>query len=115
MLPQDPKKNRMEELEIKKIKLSSYARHDNTLGCYELDPTQEYIINLEEEFEYQASILSAFQIMGPPPAIKNYHAWLFTNGFDVEQPNPTNEFVSSYYGVKPLWKTDFSLGIAVKA
>ena len=29
-------------------------------------------------------------------------------------PNPTNEFVAKYYGLKPLWKTDYSQGIVVK-
>ena len=52
--------------------------------------------------------------MDAPPALKNYHAWLFENGFNVDSPNPTNEFVASYYGVKPLWKTDYSQGIVVK-
>ena len=47
-------------------------------------------------------------------ALKNYHAWLLENGFNVEVPNPTNEFVARYYGVKPLWKTDYSQGIAVR-
>lgn len=37
------------------------------------------------------------------------------NGFNVELPNPTNEVVASYYGVKPLWKTDYSQGIVVMA
>lgn len=46
---------------------------------------------------------------------ENYHAWLFENGFNVELPNPTNEVVASYYGVKPLWKTDYSQGIVVMA
>lgn len=61
------------------------------------------------------AIMMSFKIMGPPPALKNYHAWLFENGFNVNEPNPTNEFVSSYYGVKPLWKTAYSQGIVVKA
>lgn len=43
------------------------------------------------------------------------YAWLFENGFDVDAPNPTNEFVSQYYGVKPLWETPYSQGIVVKA
>lgn len=60
-------------------------------------------------------IMMSFQVMGPPPALKNYHAWLFENGFNVELPNPTNEVVASYYGVKPLWKTDYSQGIVVMA
>lgn len=64
--------------------------------------------------EFQQSIMMSFQIIGYPPALKNYHAWLFENGFSVEAPNPTNEFVAKYYGVKPLWKTDYSQGIVVK-
>lgn len=52
--------------------------------------------------------MMSFQIMGYPPALKNYHAWLFENGFSVETPNPMNEFVANYYGFKPLWKTVFS-------
>lgn len=51
--------------------------------------------------------------MGYPPALKNYHAWLFENDFSVETSNPTNEFVAKYYGVKPLRKTDYSQSIGV--
>lgn len=40
-------------------------------------------------------------------------AWLFENGFDVNFPNPTNKFVSQYYGTKPLWKTAYSQGVVV--
>lgn len=82
---------------------------------YSLDPTEEYVIDVEKELEFQMAILMSFQVMGPPPALKNYHAWLFANGFSVESPNPTNEFVAPYYGVKPLWKTPYSQGIVVKA
>lgn len=53
--------------------------------------------------------------MGPSPALNNYHAWLKNSGFDLVFPNPTNEFVASYYGTKPLWKTDFSQGVVVKS
>ena len=42
-------------------------------------------------------------------------AWLFENGFNVDAPNPTNEVVACYYGVKPLWKTAYSQGVVVKA
>ena len=56
----------------------------------------------------------AVQTMGLP-AMKDYHNWLRTNGFDAVQPNPTNEFVSKYYGVEPLWNTELSQGIVVKA
>ena len=84
-------------------------------GEYALNPLEKYIINIDEEMEAQMAILSSFQIMGAPPALKNYHAWLFENKFDVDTPNPTNEFVAPYYGVKPLWKTPYSQGIVVKA
>ena len=65
--------------------------------------------------EFQVATIMSFQIMGPPPALKNYHAWLFENGFNVDVPNPTNEVVARYYGVKPLWKTAYSQGIVVMA
>ncbi len=98
-----------------KIILSKY-KNPNPKDGYELDPTVKYVLtDMESEVEMQSAILSSFQIMGFPPAIKNYHAWLHKNGFDVDCPNPTNEFVSSYYGVGPLWKTEYSQGIVVMA
>ncbi len=98
---------------MKKIKLNQNS--ETIIGGYILNPTEKYVINLAEEMEFQSAIMSSFQIMGCPPALKNYHAWLFENGFSVDAPNPTNEFVASYYGVKPLWKTEYSQGIVVKS
>lgn len=100
---------------MKKLKLNEDAGEIMSIDEYILDPTEEYMIDLEEEMEFQMATMMSFQIMGPPPALKNYHAWLFENGFNVEAPNPTNEVVASYYGVKPLWKTAYSQGIVVKA
>lgn len=100
---------------MKKIKLNDKLKIETSIDGYKLDPTEKYVINIEEEMEFQIAIMMSFKIMGPPPALKNYHAWLFENGFNVNEPNPTNEFVSSYYGVKPLWKTAYSQGIVVKA
>ena len=100
---------------MKKIKLHDIQERRNTADEYTLDPTEKYVINLEEEMEFQMAVMMSFQMMGLPPAIKNYHAWLFENGFNVELPNPTNEVVAPYYGVKPLWKTDYSQGIVVMA
>jgi hypothetical protein len=100
---------------MKKIKLNEDAGKIMSIDGYILEPTEKYVIDIEEEMEFQMATMMSFQIMGPPPALKNYHAWLFENGFDVETPNPTNELVASYYGVKPLWKTDYSQGIVVKA
>lgn len=98
---------------MKKIKLSDSLEKVTPNDEYTLDPTEKYVINLEEEIEFQSAILMSFQVMGPPPALKNYQAWLFENGFNAEQPNPTNEIVAPYYGVKPLWKTDYSQGVVV--
>ena len=98
-----------------KIKLNDFPKNVGKDDEYSLNPIEEYIINLEDEKEFQMSIISSFELMGPPPAIKNYHSWLFENGFNVEMPNPTNEFVEKYYGIKPLWKTPYSQGIVVKA
>lgn len=100
---------------MKKIKLHDIQERRNSADEYTLDPTEKYVINLEEEMEFQMAVMMSFQMMGQPPAIKNYHAWLFENGFNVELPNPTNEVVAPYYGVKPLWKTDYSQGIVVMA
>ncbi len=99
---------------MKKVNLSGSIENEISVDGYRLDPSEKYVINLIEEMEFQQSIMMSFQIMGYPPALKNYHAWLFENGFSVEAPNPTNEFVAKYYGVKPLWKTDYSQGIVVK-
>lgn len=98
-----------------KIKLNDVSKRNTLINEYMLDPTKKYVIDIEEEIEFQMAIVMSFQIMGPPPAIKNYHAWLFENGFCVEMPNPTNKVVESYYGVKPLWKTPYSQGIVVRA
>lgn len=100
---------------MKKIKLNENAGKITSVDEYVLDPIEKYVIDIEEEMEFQIAIMRSFQIMGAPPALKNYHAWLFENGFSVETPNPTNEVVACYYGVKPLWKTAYSQGIVVKA
>lgn len=97
-----------------KIKLNEVKRK-TTSDEYALEPTEKYVINLDEEMEFQTVTLMAFQVMGAPPALKNYHAWLYENGFNVEMPNPTNEFIASYYGVKPLWVTPYSQGVVVRA
>ena len=100
---------------MKHIKLNDFSDIRNTIGEYILDPTEKYVITLENEIEFQMATLSAFQAMGTPPALKNYHAWLYENGFNIETPNPTNEAVAPDYGVKPLWKTNYSQGIVVMA
>ena len=76
---------------MKKIKLYQNREKNSSLNEYDLNPTEKYVIDMDEEMEFQAAIMMSFQIMGPPPAIKNYHAWLFENGFDVNMPNPTME------------------------
>ena len=93
---------------MKKIKLNENLGRKTSIDEYILDPTEKYVIDIEEEMEFQVATMMSFQIMGPPPALKNYHAWLFENGFNVDAPNPTNEVVACYYGVKQLWKTAYS-------
>ncbi len=100
---------------MKKINLNKKSDKYALSDEYILDPTEKYVINIEEEMESQIATMMAFQVMGAPPALKNYHAWLFENGFNVETPNPTNEVVGGYYGVKPLWKSAYSQGIVVKS
>lgn len=100
---------------MKKIKLNDNINKITPTDEYVLDTTEKYVIDIEKEIEFQMATAMSFQILGSPPALMNYHLWLFENGFNVEVPNPTNEVVARYYGVKPLWKTDFSQGIVVKA
>lgn len=100
---------------MKKINLNDSLLQRTSADEYVLNPTEKYVINLEEEIGFQSAIMASFQIMGAPPALKNYHAWLYENGFNLDAPNPTNEVVAPYYGVKPLWKTPYSQGIVVMA
>lgn len=100
---------------MKKIKLNETAAELSFDSEYILNPTEKYVISVKNELEFQMAIMQSFQIMGPAPALKNYHAWLKDNNFNVDMPNPTNEFVAPYYGVKPLWRTAYSQGIVVKS
>lgn len=61
---------------MKKIKLSKSLAEEPSADGYRLNPTEKYVINIEEEMEFQTAIMMSFQIEGPPPALKNYHAWL---------------------------------------
>lgn len=99
---------------MQKIKLNKNFGKIVKAHGYELDPTKEYVINIQDESKEQSAILTAVQTMGLE-SLKDYHKWLSSNGFDPNIPNPTNEFVSKYYGVRPLWNTDLSQGIVVKA
>ncbi|WP_312280293.1 hypothetical protein [Oscillibacter sp.] len=98
---------------MKKLKLNENFGKTVITHGYELDPTEQYCFCLEDEFEQQQSIASAVMTMGLP-ALNDYHKWLKDNGFNVDMPNPTNNFVEPYFGAKPLWTTDLSQGIVVK-
>ena len=65
--------------------------------------------------DYQLAIMSSFLNIVTSPALKNYHSWLYKNNFSYEMPNPTNEIVAPFYGIGPLWKTEYSQGVVVKA
>ena len=98
---------------MQKIKLNKEFGKAVIPSGYKLDATKQYTINFDIEIEEQMAILSAIQIMGLE-ALKDYHNWLSKNGFDVNMPNPTNKFMSNYYGKKPLWNTSLSQGIVMK-
>lgn len=95
------------------IKLNNFISNEHDSG-FILKPEEEYEINVDDELDSQVVIMKSFQVMGSPPALKNYHEWLFKNNFNIEMPNPTNVCVADYYGKAPLWKTDYSQGIVVK-
>ena len=100
---------------MKKLNLNSGMKSKKTIDGYRLNPTEKYVINLEDEMEFAMLTMQTVHMFGFPPAFKNWYAWLFENGFSTETPNPTNEFVAKFYGVEPLWKTLYSIGIVVKA
>lgn len=56
---------------MKTIKLNDKFAAKDFSNVYTLDPTEKYVINLEEEMQFQLAIMQSFQIMGFPPAIKN--------------------------------------------
>lgn len=99
---------------MNKIKLNENFGRVVVPHDYVLDPKKEYVINFNDEFDQQQGILNAVMTMGLP-AIDDYHKWLADNGFNQNEPNPTNSFVSKYYGKGPLWNTDQSQGIVVKS
>lgn len=99
---------------MQKIKLNKDFGKLVKAHGYELDPTKEYIINIEDELQEQSAIVAATRTK-VLPALKDYHKWLADNNFDVNVPNPTNQFVSKFYGIKSLWKTELSQGIVVRA
>jgi hypothetical protein len=99
---------------VKKLKLNENMGQVVEAHGYELDTTERYVINIERELSEQSAIMTAIQTIGLP-ALKDYHKWLMDNGFDANMPNPTNCFVSAFYGMKALWKTDLSQGIVVRA
>lgn len=99
---------------MQKIKLNKDFGKVVTAHGYELNSTEEYVIDINQEEEEQFGIMMAIQNM-KLPALQDYHKWLSENGFNINMPNTTNDFVSKYYGVKPLWVTDLSQGIVVKS
>ena len=98
---------------MKKIKLNSDQESVKPDG-FRLDANEEYVVNIRDELDTQAAILSSTLIVGLP-ALKDYHKWLELNGFDSNVPNPTNRVVGMLYGKETLWKTKMSQGLAVRA
>ena len=99
---------------MERIKLNPDFGKSVVAHGYELEPTKMYVVNLGEEMQQQQSIMSAVHAMGLE-AMKDWHTWLKDNGFNQQMPNPTNDFVSEYYGSKVLWETALSRGVVVKA
>lgn len=98
---------------MEKLKLNKDMGKSVTPHGYELSETKKYVIDLEKELEEQISILRAVSTIGLE-AMNDWWNWLKSNGFSIEAPNPTNDFVEIFYGVESLWKTDLSQGLVVK-
>lgn len=98
---------------MKKLKLNQDMGKAVLAHGYKLSATEKYLINLEKELDEQSTILEATRVMGLE-AMEDYWNWLENNGFSIDMPNPTNDFVEKFYGSKALWKTDLSQGLVVK-
>lgn len=99
---------------MKKLKLNENMGQIVAQRGYELDAAEKYVINIERELTEQSAIATAITTIGLP-ALKDYHKWLMDNGFDVNMSNPTNSYVSAFYGIKALWTTELSQGIVMRA
>lgn len=81
---------------------------------YELDPTKKYEIIHSNEIETQIAIIQAVKRHGLP-ALRDYNDWLENNNIVYDKtPEISKEFVSQFYGEKPLWKTELSQGIVMR-
>ncbi|MGX4764256.1 hypothetical protein [Holzapfeliella sp. JNUCC 72] len=98
---------------MKNIKLNKEMGQIVSPHGYKLNPLEKYVINLDTELKTQKTILEAVQANGLK-AIEDWFDWLTTNGFNPYTPNPTNDFVSQFYGERALWETPLSQGIVVK-
>lgn len=99
---------------MKELKLNeSMGKYVVATSGYKLDPSEKYVIDLNIEIEKQMATLQAVQMFGLN-AMNDWHMWLSENDFNPNMPNPTNEFVSRFYGKKELWKTELSQGLVVK-
>ena len=95
--------------------LNSRPTVGSSCGGYALDPGCQYVIDADVESLRSILLFELFRQCGFPPAIKNWHSWLFKHGFSAKVPNVTNSSVAECYGVKPLWRTDYSQGVVVRA
>lgn len=47
---------------MKKIKLYQNREKNSSLNEYDLNPTEKYVIDMDEEMEFQAAIMMSFQM-----------------------------------------------------
>lgn len=106
----------------------------------ELELVFETIDSVDEDpYDWVKKYLEDYGIDSPLEYIQMFHLTRRLNGTDLRtnnnlerlllcktplsdfrasldpMPNPTNEVVAPYYGVGPLWKTEYSQGIVVRA
>lgn len=98
---------------MKKIKLNENVNNPTKTQGFELNPSEEYIINMDDEFGQQTAIMASAQTM-ELTCIKDYHKWLLDNDIDGYKPNPSKELLLKFYGKEPLWKTEDSQGLVIK-
>ena len=65
---------------MKKLRLNSGMKAEKTMNSYRLNPTENYVINLEDEMEFCNIYNASNSYVWFPQHLKNWHAWLFENG-----------------------------------
>lgn len=90
-------------LVIKEISLIEKIGERDSEYEYELNAKEQYIIDVQKEFDFQMTIAKSVQ-MFRLNAINDWFNWFVKNNFNPINLNPTNEFISFFMEKKNFGK-----------